>query len=43
MSKLKTSIGFNDDITVTFTGTNNLDECKTLIEAILKLDSLITT
>ena len=43
ISKLKTSIGFSDDITITFTGTNNLDECKTLIEAILKLDSLITT
>lgn len=41
VSKMKDSIGFNNTITVSFSGTNNLDECTTLIEAILKLDSLL--
>lgn len=41
VSKMKDSIGFNNNITVSFSGTNNLDECTTLIEAILKLDSLL--
>lgn len=39
--KIKATIGTNEQLDIEFKGTNNLDECKSLVEAIIKLDSLL--
>lgn len=41
ITQIKESLGTNEGVNVSFSGTNNLDDCKSIIEAILKLDSLL--
>jgi hypothetical protein len=39
--KIKITIGADDKLEVVFKGTNNLDDCKSIAEALIKLDSLL--
>ncbi len=40
--RLRMTIGANENIEVTFSGTNNLDSAKSIVEALLILDAKLT-
>ena len=41
IEKTRLSIGADKKLNVEFKGTNHLDDCKSIVEAIIKLDSLL--
>ena len=40
--KIKKTIGVDDKLEIVFKDTNNLDDCKSIAEALIKLDSLLS-
>lgn len=40
--KIKKTMGADDKLEIVFNGTNNLDDCKSIAEALIKLDSLLS-